>query len=604
MSRIIIILLAVSIMFPCCSPAGTTFPEHPYLVMTEKQEKAVKSAIRHDAMWAGYHASLMAAAEELLDEPVCSRVLTGKKRKLLGVSRECLRRVLLCGYAYRMTGDERFAERGVEEMLNIAGFTDWNPKHFLDTSEMTAAMAVGYDWLYGYLDEQDRKTIEDAIVEKGLLPSCDIAFNSWLGRKNNWNQVCNGGMVLGALAVYAENRELADDIIARAVESVKLPMAAYAPDGGYPEGYMYWGYGTTYNILMIDALDNVFGTDYGLSGMPGFMNTGKFMLNMVLSDGKSFNYGDCANSGRINPAVFWFADRTSAPSLLWPEKYFYGRDGAETGSRYAPLVIIWGAGIRSERICKPSSMMWCTKTATTPVALMRTSWEYGEGASLAVKGGTAQSGHCHLDAGSFVYVKDGIRWIMDLGPQKYDSLDEYGVDQWNKSQDSQRWKILRYNNMAHNTLTFDGKLQNVFGYAGITDCGSSGGTMQATVNLSGIYKDQVASAVRTVKLYPDGSAGIRDSIRTLAGETTMRWNIATEADAEIIDDKTIVLSKGTEKLEISIDGSAAFEIRTWSAEPANIWDQPNPGVTFVGFESSLPPDSCKTFDVRISSPDN
>lgn len=84
----------------------------------------------------------------------------------------------------------------------------------------------------------------------------------------------------------------------------------------------------------------------------------------------------------------------------------------------------------------------------------------------------------------------------------------------------------------------------------------------------------------------------------------MRWNIATEADAEIIDDKTIVLSKGTEKLEISIDGSAAFEIRTWSAEPANIWDQPNPGVTFVGFESSLPPDSCKTFDVRISSPDN
>ena len=98
---------------------------------------------------------------------------------------------------------------------------------------------------------------------------------------------------------------------------------------------------------------------------------------------------------------------------------------------------------------------------------------------------------------------------MDLGPQKYDSLDEYGVDQWNKSQDSQRWEILRYNNMAHNTLTFDGKLQNVFGHAGITDCGSSGGIMQATVNLSGIYKDQAASAVRTVKLYPDGSAGIR-----------------------------------------------------------------------------------------------
>jgi hypothetical protein len=33
-------------------------------------------------------------------------------------------------------------------MLAAAAFSDWNPSHFLDVAEMTAALAIGYDWLY------------------------------------------------------------------------------------------------------------------------------------------------------------------------------------------------------------------------------------------------------------------------------------------------------------------------------------------------------------------------------------------------------------------------------------------------------------------------
>ena len=53
-------------------------------------------------------------------------------------------------------------------MLVAAKFKDWNPSHFLDTAEMTTALAIGYDWLYAVIKPADRKTIRDAIVQLGL----------------------------------------------------------------------------------------------------------------------------------------------------------------------------------------------------------------------------------------------------------------------------------------------------------------------------------------------------------------------------------------------------------------------------------------------------
>jgi hypothetical protein len=55
-------------------------------------------------------------------------------------------------------------------MLTVANFPDWHPEHFLDTAELTTALAIGYDWLYDYLSPEDRSAIRRAIVDKGLRP--------------------------------------------------------------------------------------------------------------------------------------------------------------------------------------------------------------------------------------------------------------------------------------------------------------------------------------------------------------------------------------------------------------------------------------------------
>ena len=54
-----------------------------------------------------------------------------------------------------------------------------------------------------------------------------------------------------------------------------------APDGAYPEGYGYWGYGTSFNVMFISAIEKLFGKDFGLNEMPGFLKTAGYLENMT-----------------------------------------------------------------------------------------------------------------------------------------------------------------------------------------------------------------------------------------------------------------------------------------------------------------------------------
>ena len=58
--------------------------------------------------------------------------------------------------------------------MAAAAFEDWHPPHFLDTAEMTNAVAIGYDWLYDVLTPEQRATLKTAIIEKGLKPGLKV----------------------------------------------------------------------------------------------------------------------------------------------------------------------------------------------------------------------------------------------------------------------------------------------------------------------------------------------------------------------------------------------------------------------------------------------
>ena len=572
---------------------------HPRLLMTKADEASIKASVKGNGFWRQVDSLLMKAANSALSLPAPQRIVTG--RRLLDVSRETLRRVLLLGYAYRMTGDSRYAQRAEQELLSVSAFSDWNPSHYLDVAEMTTAVAVGYDWLFDIMCNDTKDTIRKAIINKGLNPSFDAQYNGWLQKENNWNQVCNSAMAYGALAIYEDASTLADSVIQRSITSILKPMKNYGPDGAYPEGYSYWGFGTTYNVMLIDALEKCFGTDFNLSKQKGFLESAGFILHMVAPDHESFNYGDNKDTGRMSPAMFWLAKRNNDLSLLWNERSLFKRGNKKKlmDYRFFTLAMLWGAGVDMRHLPEPQQKTWISPTAITPVALMRTSWDDTKAIYLAFKGGSASSSHAHLDAGSFVMVANGERWAMDFGRQDYHSLESLGLDIWNKTQDSDRWKVFRYTNLAHNTLTFNNCMQDVKGYVCLN--GSSSLTKQPSVSadLTPVYPGQIKSAKRQVEIVDGKYVLVSDEIHTGKKSTTMRWTMLTPSDAKLKGKNKIVLSHNGKRLVMEVNAPVKVRLKTWSTSPTTSYDAPNPGTVLVGFESTLPANSHYKFRVKL-----
>jgi hypothetical protein len=489
-----------------------------------------------------------------------------------------------------MTQEKKYFDRAEKEMLAIAAFSDWNPSHFLDVAEMTMALSIGYDWLYKDLSAASGAVIKAAIIQKGLTPSLDPKNNGWLRAEHNWNQVCNAGMTYGAMAVYEDDPAFCRNIINRAIRSIVKPMQEYAPDGAYPEGYGYWGYGTSFNVMFLSAVEKLFGRDFGLSKSPGFLKTATFLENMTGSTGKPFNYSDAGEKGGgLQPAMFWLASRLHDPSVLWVERdrLLENNFSAFVNDRLLPGIMFWNDGVKMNTITAPKDLIWVGH-GRTPVALMRTSWTDTSAIFVGMKGGSASVNHAHMDIGSFVMDAEGVRWAMDFGAQNYESLESKGLQIFGRTQEAQRWTVFRYTNQVHSTLTVNDQHQLVKGYAPITGYSSAPLFLNAVADLSKVYEGSLSKALRGVAIVDKKYVVVRDEMETADAPATIRWTMLTPADAKITGKNTIMLTQRGKQLLLKVEASGDIVMKTWSTNPPHEYDAPNPGTVLVGFELTVP----------------
>ncbi|MBT1703773.1 heparinase II/III domain-containing protein [Chryseosolibacter indicus] len=568
------------------APDFSKLPGHPRILLLKDEEKIIRTAISQNQIWAAMDQAIFKECDKIIALPPVERIQIG--RRLLDKSRECLRRVFYLSYASRMTGDDKYFVRAEKELLAVSKFSDWNPSHFLDVAEMTMAVAIGYDWLFDKLSLESKKIIQEAIVKKGLELSFDNRYNHYLKATHNWNQVCNAGMTYGALAVAEDYPELSEKILSTAINTIHLPMDEYKPDGAYPEGYGYWGYGTSFNVMFLSAVEKALSSDFGLTQVPGFLSTAKFLRSMTGPTGLCFNWGDSGMRGHLSPAMFWFAQKSNDPSLLWVEKdYLKTSDfSGFTNDRLLPAIMIWGKGISFDKIEAPSQNVW-TGQGANPVSIMRTSWSDPNAIYLGFKAGSPSVNHGHMDVGSFVMESDGVRWASDFGMQEYESLESKGMHIFGRTQDAQRWTILRMNNYVHNTLTVDGQLQLVKGYAKIDKHSDAHDFSYAVSDLSTVYENQLASVKRGVGIVKGEYVVIHDELKATDKPATIKWVMMTSANVEITGKNTATLTKEGKKLFLRVDSPANTTISTWSTQPTTNYDAPNPGTILVGFEVNL-----------------
>lgn len=576
-------------------------PNHPRILLLKGEEKKLLKSIGQDPFWTDMHNTLLKRANIMLDEPLNERVMVG--RRLLWTSRDVLHKVFVLSYAYRMTNNIKYSDRAVREMLQAASFSDWNPSHFLDVAEMSLAFAIGYDWNYNRLNKSDRATIKNAIFDKALYPSLLPQNNAWLKRSNNWNQVCNAGIALAALAVYEDNPTLTINFINRSILSLPNAMKVYAPDGGYPEGAGYWAYGTGFNSIFIDAIEKVFHSHFGLADMPGFMATGIFSQVMITPALQRFSHSDTGTKSNFEPTVFWFYKKTKDPTLLFYQQKLIEADTKKSyaNNKLLPLTVLWGAPAKASfaKSIEPKNLMWFTKSYV-PVAVMRSSWTDNNALYLGVKGGSPSAHHGHMDGGSFYFEANGVNWAMDLGTPIYETIERNGIKLFDMQQNSRRWEVFRISNESHNTLTINNERHLVKVFVPFEAVSTQEMSMSVHCNLSSLFENSIREAKRSISMQNKAYVLVEDIITTNNKNATVRWNMATQAThITAFAPHIFILHYNDKKLYIIIEGDIQHRHYFKPAVPTLTFELPNPGVSLFGFEFDATANETKQIKVYL-----
>lgn len=539
---------------------------HPRLVLNTKLENELKKKMKTDPVLQNMYKAIQLNAESIYDKPLLVRKMEG--RRLLGVSREMLYRVNMLAFVYRMEKEPKILQRINDEVIAVCNFSDWNPSHFLDVAEMSLAVALAIDWTYGDLPVTTLKLAKGALVEKGLKPSWPENGKPlwWTNGDNNWNQVCNGGMIAAALAVAEDEPELASKTIARALDGLPHAMASYMPDGVYPEGSTYWEYGTSFSVVIAAMLESAFGDDFGHWNFPGFKESAVFRCLTNAPSGMYYNFADCGDSRSKNGDIVlaWFGAKSGNATFFEKERFLQPANEMSRLSRLAGVAMVWLSQFKkNDAVTLPTA--WKGE-GPNPVAILTGGPNDSDGYYLGTKGGRGKVNHGNMDGGSFVFELNGVRWVVDPGNQDYNTLETNGFDLWNSSQNGQRWTLITKSNFGHSTLTVNNSLHRVGGYTSIINF-RDGEYPEVDYDMTASLGDVVSKATRRFVKDSPVSVVIEDKITKSDKTELITWQLMTTAEVEIIKGGAILRQDG-KKLKLENLSHPELTVSLVSLDPA------------------------------------
>ena len=556
--------------------SAADLPPHPRLLLTPAALEKVRDRVAADPLVALVRDATITSADEALTRRTCEyRIPDGKR--LLGESRAAIHVVLHTALAWRLTGDRRYLDRCVKELGAACALPDWNPKHFLDTAEMATAVAFGLDWLHADLDPAARDRYRAALLTKALRPAEEVFATGgwWTNGRNNWSQVCGGGIALACAAVAEDRAALDASPFARCLALLRGCEAFYA-GGGYPEGPGYWNYGTSYHVLGMAVAADLGET---VRVPPPLAESAGFIPHVLGPSGLLFNYADShPQRDPFIPARGWLirniaaaaepsgaADSTDALAVdlrrgleaLGPEL----RRAGDT-DRFFPLHLLW---LPEQPEHDPGLSWFAAYGGQQPVVTMRSGTDDATAVFVAAKGGTPRVSHGHMDVGSFVYDALGRRWIHDLGSDDYHLPGYFG---------GKRFDYFRLSSRSHNVLVIDGRLQApTCDPCPIRDVVTSADAATATIDLGAAYRlasgPLAESVTRRVTFdRPTLRTGICDTVVSPVGD--VRWQAVIDAEP-LLDGTRVVLEKDGKAIALEVAATSDPPPATpiaWTVEDA------------------------------------
>lgn len=474
--------------------------------------------------------------------------------------------------AYLLTGDEAYSKRLWKEIATVGSFPDWNPDKYLGLSEITVGFAVAYDWLYDVWTPAERAFMEACIRNNSLVITDRSQYGVqptggwWVTEKTNWNAVCNDGAILGAAAIYETDTALCSRVMQNSIRGLELLLNEFYPLGAWYEGATYWDYLMSHFANLEDTIENCFGTDFNLLSAPGLENTVKFSVYSAGFAGTD-NFYDAefvkGASAATYATHYWLAKKYDKP------EFANLRMQKTNGSGGVADMLWYDTATQLGSINLP--LDGYLYSGTLHYASTRGSWTDTNSPYLAFHCGAATVNHAHLDNGTYVIDMLGERWASDLGGDDYDLTGYFGTE---------RFTYYRLRPEGHNVYVInpdssEGQDPDASTYISRGNIGySTGNKTFAIANLTNAYSANATSAKRGYRLADNRtSVVIRDEI-TLKKASDIYWFSHTDADIQIIDNNTAILTKNDKQVKFSIITNGNITLSVMDAEP--LPTSPNP----------------------------
>lgn len=542
--------------------------EHPRILYTSDDVNYILDRVESgDAEWKTLYKSILTSAEALLGKKINPDTPEGQESAALGNYHTDMRTL---STAYLLTGDDRFAQRAMENLVAACSFKSFGPSGLTNGTWMLGT-AFGIDSFYSYLllHEKEFEIIKEGVKKIAIDPMIDSYQGkgklTWPTMTDNFVGYISGGAACLCLSLLSEE-ELRDDcayLLENIMKSIEITITLYAPDGAWYEGVDYSFISLEHVANALTAFVNTCGTEYGLSSAKGFDRTADWFI-YASTPQTGFNFHDMrAHVTRITWCGYDIAYLRGDVQSMEATKRFFALCGKSldipSKLRYERAITNKGIKVSLDNI--PRDHYFRTADAGT----FYNNLGVEEPTFVGFHGGWTGLPHDMLDLGSFMFISDGVVWGFDTGSDSYDLPNYFSLN---------GYRHYRKNTQGENVLTINpyDDQQNYWGqstnaYAPLVRYETKDRGALSAYDLSEAYSRDVEKYVRGYYFGDDrNTLTVRDEL-TLKKQSEIYWAMHTMADIEIVDNKTAIFTKDGKKMKAEVVCSDSnYELKVMNAE--------------------------------------
>lgn len=554
---------------------------HPYMIATKEYVDRVREyAFGKDETLTNLYSYVKSEADKLLktpiftiDDEVASKSMNNTK------AAKSYNHIMILGLVYLVEGDERYAQRAYDQAEYLCGLDSWGTLQLIDNVQFAWAVGFCYDWLYDWLDEEQKGILVGGLRRLHLDMAMDVfrnpdnpeykwSYHQSFFSKNNHGLMDTSCTFLAAMAIADTDMDYAVELMEYTVNQFRVPVSNFFPDGAWYEGPSYWGYAGPYVARIMQTMQSAFGHRFGYENATFLNNIADYPI-YTTGDQGSFIIGDShfnANS-KYNSSFFIIGSLANNFDLQ-----SYSIQMAEETKSAEPLTVL---------LYDPSKT-YNGKLKTTTDKLFRNFDQVTMRSSF--------NGNQNTFCGMTVQRKNGSTSMMDVGTLAFDALGErwitnHGRETYYKGYHggtSERWTWYRTRAEAASCIVInpsDYRGQEYGdGTMGIDEFESDSSSAYAVADITDAYALQASSYKRGIQLTDNRRAFVVQDEIVLkeASEMYSFFNIY-KADIELLaDGKSAILRKDNKKVYVSVDCDRDFTLGTMNAEPLPTSPLPDP----------------------------